>query len=98
MALSPRAIAIRTCLGCMRQDRKDEMVRIVSSVEGLKPDFQGNEPGRGGYLHSSDECLERFVKSRAREFKSLKMKIDRPARSSIVRAIKERLDRKPALE
>lgn len=98
MASSPRAIAIRTCLGCMRQDRKDEMVRIVAGADGVKPDFQGHNPGRGGYIHIDEECFERFIKSRAREFKSLKMKIDRPARSSIVRAIKERLDRKPALE
>jgi len=42
--------------------------------------------------------MERFLKSRAREFRSLRMKIDRDQRSSIIEAIRGRLDREPSLE
>jgi predicted RNA-binding protein YlxR (DUF448 family) len=82
----------------MKQDRKEAMVRIAMVEGNPRPDFQGTAAGRGGYLHQKDECLERFIKSKAREFKSLRMKIDRDRRRTIVEAIKQRLDRKPALE
>jgi predicted RNA-binding protein YlxR (DUF448 family) len=82
----------------MKQDRKETMVRIAGDGHGVKPDFDGQHPGRGGYLHPRDECLAGFLKSRAREFKSLRLKIDREQRASIIRAIRERLDRKLALE
>ena len=82
----------------MKQDRKEAMVRIAVDGANLRPDFAGMMAGRGGYLHRQDECLERFIKSKAREFKSLRMKIDRDQRRAIVEAITERLDRKPALE
>jgi predicted RNA-binding protein YlxR (DUF448 family) len=82
----------------MKQDRKDAMVRIAMDAGTVRPDFDGTGIGRGGYLHQGDECLERFVKSRVREFKSLRIKIDRDHRIAIVEAIRERLDRKPALE
>jgi len=38
------------------------------------------------------------MRAKVREFRSLRMKIDRKQRSLIVETIKERLDRKPALE
>jgi hypothetical protein len=44
------------------------------------------------------DCLERFVGAKVREFRSLRMKIDREQRSFVVETIRERLDRKPALE
>ena len=89
---------VRTCLGCMETDRKDAMVRIVSAAGGVQPDFEGRKPGRGGYLHPRDECLERFIRAKVREFRSLRVKIDREQRSFVVERIRERLDRKPALE
>src|SRR5579885_1299269 len=92
------ATRMRTCVGCMTRDRKEAMVRIVGSERGLVPDFGARAPGRGGYLHPRTECMERFLKSRAREFRSLRMKIDRDQRSSIIEAIRGRLDREPSLE
>jgi predicted RNA-binding protein YlxR (DUF448 family) len=82
----------------MKPDRKDAMVRIVAAAGGVQPDFEGRKPGRGGYLHPQHECLERFIRAKVREFRSLRTKIDREQRSYVVQRIKERLDRKPALE
>jgi predicted RNA-binding protein YlxR (DUF448 family) len=89
---------VRTCLGCLKPDRKDAMVRIVVATGGVQPDFEGRKPGRGGYLHPQDECLERFIRSKVREFRSLRVKIDREQRTFVVETIRERLDRKPPLE
>jgi predicted RNA-binding protein YlxR (DUF448 family) len=82
----------------MKPDRRDAMVRIVADASGVRPDFEGRKPGRGGYLHPQQGCLERFMRAKVREFRSLRMKIDRKQRSLIVETIRERLDRKPALE
>jgi predicted RNA-binding protein YlxR (DUF448 family) len=83
----------------MKPDRKDVMVRIVAAAGGgVQLDFDGRKPGRGGYLHPQDDCLERFISAKVREFRSLRMKIDREQRSFVVETIRERLDRKPALE
>ncbi|MGO9606777.1 MAG: YlxR family protein [Candidatus Binataceae bacterium] len=95
--LSPAGI-IRTCVGCMKQDRKDAMVRIAVVDGKVVPDFEGRMVGRGGYLHFDDGCLERFAKSKVKEFKSLKVRIERDQRTSIIQAIRARLDRKAALE
>jgi len=89
---------VRTCLGCLKPDRKNAMVRIVAAAGGVQPDFEGRKPGRGGYLHPQHECLERFIRSKVREFRSLRVKIDRERRTFVVETIRKHLDRKPALE
>ena len=89
---------VRTCLGCMKPDRKDVLVRIVAVAGGVQADFDGRKAGRGGYLHPQHDCLERFIRAKVREFRSLRMKIDSEQRSFVVQTIRERLDRKPALE
>ena len=61
----------RTCLGCWKRDDKERMIRLVSIGGVLKPDFQGRSPGRGGYLHPDARCLEGFVRSKRKEFRSL---------------------------
>jgi hypothetical protein len=38
------------------------------------------------------------MRAKVREFRSLRMKLDRKQKSLIVETIRERLDRKPALE
>ena len=89
---------VRTCLGCRKPDRKDAMVRIVAHAGDVRPDFEGRKPGRGGYLHPQHGCLEQFTRAKVKEFPSLRLRVDRVQRSLIVDAIRERLDRKPALE
>jgi len=82
----------------MKPDAKDALVRIAAGSGGVAPDFERRAPGRGGYLHPSERCLDGFVRSKAREFRSLRMKLEKTQRRSIVDAIRARLDRKPALE
>jgi uncharacterized protein len=88
----------RTCIGCMKRDRKDAMIRLGVVDERVAPDFEGKQTGRGAYLHRTGECLERFVKSKAKEFRSLRRSIGRSERIEIARTIKERLDRETPVE
>ncbi len=91
-------MVLRTCLGCMARDRKDAMVRIAMRDGMPVADFEMRAPGRGGYLHRRLECLERFVRSKAKEFRSLRARISPEHRRLLVQAIRERLDREAALE
>jgi predicted RNA-binding protein YlxR (DUF448 family) len=82
----------------MKRDAKAAMVRIAIVDGQAEVDFDARAAGRGGYLHPTLECAERLVKSKAREFRSLRRKIDRPERLKIASAIKLLLDRKPKVE
>jgi predicted RNA-binding protein YlxR (DUF448 family) len=82
----------------MKRDRKDAMIRLGVIDHHVAPDFEGNNAGRGAYLHRTSECLERFVKSKAKEFRSLKRSIEKGERIEIARTIKERLDRETRVE
>jgi predicted RNA-binding protein YlxR (DUF448 family) len=82
----------------MKKDLKAALVRIAAAEGTVLADEGGNLAGRGGYLHPREECLERFVRSKVREFRSLGRGIDRAGRERIVESIRARLDRNRALE
>lgn len=88
----------RTCIGCMKRAPKSAMVRLAVNNDLVVPDFDSKAPGRGAYLHRNVECLERFVASRVKEFRSLRRRIERGDRVEIVRIVKQRLDREPQVE
>ncbi len=88
----------RTCLGCMRRDTKDRMLRIAASSDTLTADEEGRLPGRGGYLHRRDECINNFARSRVKELRSLKRKISLDERLKLAELIRARLDSRAALE
>ena len=83
----------RTCIGCMKKDSKSAMLRIAVVNEKLEVDFEARRAGRGGYLHPTLECADKFVASKVKEFRALRRKIDRTERLNITAAIKERLGR-----
>lgn len=89
---------LRTCIGCMRRDFKERMVRIASRRGMVKLDIAGSAAGRGGYLHLNPRCLEQFTGSKIKEFRSLKSRVDRETRSSIAAEVRRRLDSGMKLE
>lgn len=89
----------RTCLGCMGRDAQDAMVRLAAAADGrVSVDCRRRLGGRGGYLHRGRECLDRFTRGKARQFRSLRMALDRDERQLIARMLQERLDSSGALE
>jgi len=74
------------------------MVRIAVVNGNVEVDFDARRTGRGGYLHPTVECVERFVVSKVKVFRSLRRKIERPERDKIAAAIKLRLDRNLKVE
>ncbi|MCR4892518.1 MAG: YlxR family protein [Lachnospiraceae bacterium] len=65
----------RKCAGCGEIYPKDELIRIVREPSGeISLDSTGKTAGRGAYLCSKQECLEKAVKRKGLE-RSLKAPI-----------------------
>ncbi len=82
----------------MRQDVKDAMVRLAAAQGTAVADRDRRIAGRGGYLHPRKNCVDRFVNSKLREFRSLGMKLDRGQRLRIAETIAGRLDSEVSVE
>ena len=68
--MATRKIPMRMCMGCRERRPKRELVRVVRrAADGLVVlDPTGKLAGRGAYVCcDKPQCLEKAVKSRARE-------------------------------
>lgn len=74
------------------------MVRLAAVDAGVSVDESRRLGGRGGYLHPRRQCLESFAHSKVREFRSLRVALNREARSSITQTLGARLDSGGPLE
>ena len=97
MTPAPNRRPERTCMGCMARDAKAAMERIAATREAVNLDPERRLGGRGGYLHRRPECLERFVRSKAKEFRSLRRPLAIDERRRIAEMIR-RLDSKSTVE
>ena len=88
----------RTCVGCLRQDTKQHMLRIAAVRETLTLDEQARMPGRGGYLHRSNRCITDFVLNKKKEVRSLRRSISLDERRNLAELIRARLDSGAALQ
>jgi predicted RNA-binding protein YlxR (DUF448 family) len=47
----------RTCVGCREVQGKRQLVRVVRQADGqVRLDASGKAPGRGAYVHATEEC------------------------------------------
>src|ERR1700761_8110484 len=56
---------LRSCVGCKARAAKSSMLRLVAAGNGIVPDPQARQPGRGAYLHPSLACFELAQRRRA---------------------------------
>src|ERR1700677_461791 len=56
---------VRTCVGCKACAAKSSLLRLVVAGDGIVPDPQARQPGRGAYLHPSLACFELAQRRRA---------------------------------
>ena len=56
---------LRSCVGCKVRAAKSSLLRLVAAGDGIVPDPQARQPGRGAYLHPSLSCLELAQRRRA---------------------------------
>ena len=77
-------VPIRTCMGCGTAAPQGGLLRVVRTADGgLALDATRRAGGRGGYLHRSRECWDRFAKRKG-PLRSLRAAVDRPARAALV--------------
>lgn len=55
---------IRTCVGCKERAAKSSLLRLVVAGDGIVPDPQARQPGRGAYVHPSLACFELALRRR----------------------------------
>jgi len=61
-------VPMRMCNGCGEMKSKKELVRVVKSKEGeISLDLTGKKAGRGAYICSNLECLQKARKARRLE-------------------------------
>lgn len=74
--MSPvKKIPMRQCIGCGEMKAKKELIRILKTAENeIIIDKTGKKNGRGAYICSSRDCLEKCIKNHGLE-RSFKMKI-----------------------
>lgn len=66
--MQKKKIPMRQCVGCKTMFPKKELIRVVRSPEGeISLDFKGKKPGRGAYVCSNKDCLNKARKMRALE-------------------------------
>ncbi len=70
-----KKIPQRMCIGCQNMFNKRDLIRIVKDPEGeIFIDPTGKKSGRGAYICSNIECLQKTIKSKRLE-KAFKIKI-----------------------
>ncbi len=58
----------RTCMGCNQKKDKKELLRIVKNKENqITVDTTGKQEGRGAYICTNIECLEKVIKTKRLE-------------------------------
>ncbi len=65
---------LRTCVACRQVKNKWDMVRLVSSDNGIITDSNSRGPGRGAYLCRRQECWQKGLSGNQLEY-ALKTKI-----------------------
>jgi predicted RNA-binding protein YlxR (DUF448 family) len=69
------------------------LLRVIRTVEGsLRVDFKRRLGGRGGYLHLSAECWDRFARRKGL-VRSLGGTVDRTTRAALVSKLQLSIER-----
>ena len=57
--------AVRTCVGCRARAPRSALLRVVSIDSVLVPDERASMPGRGAWVHKTQECMDAALRRRA---------------------------------
>jgi len=83
-----KKVPLRKCTGCGEMKDKREMLRVVKTKENeFFLDTSGKANGRGAYICSSSECLDKSLKNSGLE-RSFKTKIPENIRQDLKEAMK----------
>jgi len=70
-----KKVPLRQCIGCGEMKSKKEMMRVLKVTDGtICLDVTGKKNGRGAYICTQRECLQKARKNKGLE-RSFKMSI-----------------------
>jgi predicted RNA-binding protein YlxR (DUF448 family) len=75
----------------MCRDDQAVMVRLIALPGRVALAEDSRQGGRGGYIHPSNACLERFERSRVKEFRSFRRRLGGDERRAIREQVHKRL-------
>ena len=83
-----KKIPLRLCVGCKEMKPKKEMMRVIKSAEGeIFLDTTGKKNGRGAYICTQVECLEKAFSNHGLE-RSLKISIPKETMENLSKEMK----------
>ncbi len=56
---------VRTCVGCRTRASRSTLLRVVSQDNTLVIDERAVLPGRGAWVHPTQECMDAALRRRA---------------------------------
>ncbi|MDQ2697718.1 MAG: YlxR family protein [Actinomycetota bacterium] len=56
---------VRTCVGCRTRAPRTALLRVVAIDSVLVPDERASMPGRGAWVHKTQECVDAAIRRRA---------------------------------
>ena len=56
---------VRTCVGCRTRAPRSTLLRVVAVDSSLISDERASMPGRGAWVHETNECMDAAVRRRA---------------------------------
>lgn len=63
-----KKVPLRMCIGCQEMKPKRELTRLVRTPQNtVEIDATGKKSGRGAYLCSNIECLQKAIKGKRLE-------------------------------
>ena len=63
--MKKKKIPLRKCVACNESKPKKELIRVVKNNENfVDVDLTGKKNGRGAYICSNKECLEKAMKNK----------------------------------
>ena len=84
-----RKIPLRKCTGCNEMKDKRELIRVVKTKEEIfSIDKTGKQNGRGAYICSNIECLEKAIKNKGLE-KSFKCSIPKEVYGQLLKEFED---------
>ncbi|MBL1068317.1 YlxR family protein [Streptomyces sp. 7-21] len=60
-----RACPERTCVGCRQRAPREGLLRVALVEDRCVPDLRGTLPGRGAYVHPTQDCVDLALRRRA---------------------------------
>jgi predicted RNA-binding protein YlxR (DUF448 family) len=50
---------VRTCVGCRQRANRADLLRVIASSNELVFDALAKQPGRGAWIHSNADCIQK---------------------------------------